>query len=80
MLPGADFFDLFADEFTGLGGGGLSFALIPARTFDSLFLWHKGFDEFAGEVVGGCVVGEGVQELQETGATIRALLRRQSSF
>jgi hypothetical protein len=40
MLPCADFFDLFADEFAGLRGGGLSFALVAPRTFDGLFLWH----------------------------------------
>jgi hypothetical protein len=41
MLPGADFFYLLTDKFTGLRGGGLPFALILARTFDGLFLWHK---------------------------------------
>ena len=38
MLPRADFFDFLADKFTGLCGGGLSFALIAARSFDGLFL------------------------------------------
>jgi hypothetical protein len=40
MLSGPDFVDLFANEFTRLGGGGLSRAFGAARTFDGLFLWH----------------------------------------
>ena len=58
MLPGADFIYLLTDKFTGLRGGGFTFALILARTFDSLFLGHigtlghLGTSEFAGEIVG----------------------------
>ena len=54
MLPGADFFDFLADEFAGLCGGGFPFALIAARTFDGLFLWHDGLREFAAQVATGC--------------------------
>jgi hypothetical protein len=61
MFSGADFIYLLTDKFTGLRGGGLTFALILARTFDSLFLGHRAALEFAGEVVAGC----GAKELQE---------------
>jgi hypothetical protein len=41
MFSGADFFDLLADEFPGLGRRGFPFARITARTFDSLVLRHN---------------------------------------
>jgi hypothetical protein len=40
-FPARIFFDLLADKFTGLRGGGLPFALIAARTFDGLFLRQR---------------------------------------
>jgi hypothetical protein len=41
MLPCADFFDLFANEFAGLGGGGLSLTLIAIRiNLSGIFAWR----------------------------------------